>query len=323
MLSKILKEHIPVDVSKMRSANFTQSQFDAEKEKLQRIEKNHGWKKIDACPLCGNKKFTQELVKYGSPMVACEKCELRFHTAIPADLNDIYKDAEYQIFTTEETPEHFLYKKNRFGKERVRLLETIFGPLTEKKILDIGCGNGYFLAAAKEKSKYCFGSEYSKKNVEKAKANTGLSIYPDPIESFPEKNFDIIVSFDVIEHVEDLPMFVKSIDNLLKKGGHVLFYTPNYDSFSVRLLKEYSSYVDPTEHIILFNAASLKKFGELAGWKIEYMVTRGLDIANILAYQLYADGKQDEFLIEHANELQVMIDHSSCADSLRIIYKKL
>lgn len=53
------------------------------------------------------------------------------------------------------------------------------------------------------------------------------------------------------------------------------------------------------------------------------MVTRGLDIANILAYQLYADGKQDEFLIEHANELQTMIDRSSCADSLRIIYKKL
>lgn len=322
MLSKLLKKHLPIDVTKMRDANFTKVELDSGEKNRQLVEAKHGWKKISACPLCGSKIFKQELIKFNSPMVACDNCELRFHTIIPADVNDIYKDPKYEIFSTAKSMDHFLYKKNRFGKERVELLEKICGPLSEKKILDVGCGNGYFLAAAKEKCNHCFGSDISIKNTEESKANTGLPIFLDPLDRFPENNFDIITSFDVIEHIENIQQFMHDIDNLLKKGGYVLFYTPNYDSFSVKLLKEYSSYVVPTEHIILYNKASIEKLGKIVGWKAVYMVTRGLDINNILAYQLYADGKQDEFLIKHVDELQAMVDHSFCADSIRVIYKK-
>ena len=162
MLSKILKEHIPIDVTKMRSANFTQEQLKNEQDKIARIEHGSGWKKINQCPLCGNSNAKEFLIKYSNPLLLCANCELAYHEKIPANLDDIYKDEAYKIFTTEETSEHFEYKKNRFGKERVSLLESICGNLAEKKILDVGCGNGYFLAAAKEKSEHCFGSEFSK-----------------------------------------------------------------------------------------------------------------------------------------------------------------
>ncbi len=145
--------------------------------------------------------------------------------------------------------------KNIF-KEMVSLLETSCGSFKNKKILEVDCSNGYFLAAAKEKSKRCFGSEYSKKNVENAKKNTGLPIFADPLDKFPEKNFDIIVYFDGIEHVERPLEFINTIKGLLRSGGYILLYTPNYDSFSVQTLKNYYSYVDPTEHIILFSNTS-------------------------------------------------------------------
>jgi len=322
MLSKILKEHIPIDVAKMRAGNFMQSQIDNEKKKLDKIKAGSGWQDIKACPLCHRTESTFVLEKHGCPLVQCLHCELWYHTRTPANLDDVYKDDEYEIFTTAETKAHFQYKMERFGRERVALLETVCGSLSGKKILEVGCGNGYVLAAAKEKSSQCYGSEFSKKNIAKAIHNTGLPIYPDPLESFPQKDFDIIMSFDVLEHVEHPVNFVQSISNLLKPGGYILFYTPNYDSFSVKLLKEYSSYVDPTEHIILFNSGSLQAIAERTDLEVVYMVTRGLDISNIIAYYAYLSQTENTFLTTNVNDLQAMVDHSGSADSMRVIYRK-
>lgn len=322
MLSQILREHIPIDVSKMRSAEFIKSQLKIENDKLLRVEHGSGWKTVDRCPVCQTTDSKEILVKYESPLRQCAKCELWYHLRVPANLDDVYKDGAYEIFATQETPELFEYKKNRFGRERVALLAEVCGSLENKKILEVGCGNGYFLAAAKEVTLSCFGSEYSVKNQMKAQENTGLPIFTDPLESFPEKDFDIAVSFDVVEHVEDPVTFMTNIANLLRPGGHLLLYTPNHDSFSVRTLRELSSYLDVTEHIILFNTTSLKFLADMVGFKSVYQATRGLDVSSVLSYLQHLGEPPNQFLIEHVDELQAMIDHSGCADSLRMIFQK-
>ncbi len=322
VLSQILKEHLPIDVAKMRSAEFTKSQLAIENAKLERVEKGSGWKQISNCPVCESSDHKEILVKYGSPLVQCNRCELWYHLRVAANPDDVYKDEAYEIFSTEETSELFEYKKNRFGRERVSLLEEICGPLQDKKILEIGCGNGYFLAAAKEVCANCFGSEYSVKNQQKARQNTGLPIYTTPLEEFPERDFDVVVAFDVIEHVHKPLSFMENIGRLMRPGGHLLFYTPNYDSFSIRLLRDFSSCIDVTEHIILFNAASLEYLGKVTGFTTVYRVTRGLDVSNVSAYLQYQGQPANPFLIDHGNELQAMIDHAGCADSMRIIFQK-
>lgn len=319
MLSEIMKRHIPVDVSKMRKKDFLKSQRENEKKKLKQIEKKHGWKEVLRCPLCKSRKYEIELAKYKSPLVKCGNCQLRYHKKIAADLDDVYGDEKYVLYTKGESREHFLYRKNRFGKERVQILKQVCGDLSKKRILDVGCGNGFFLAAAKEESKYCLGSEISKINIERGRKNTGLPIYSDRLENFPEKDFDIIVSFDVLEHVENPVEFVQSIKNLLKPKGCIFMYTPNFDSFSIKVMGEYSSLIDPTAHVILFNRTSIEKLAELMNMKVAYYATRGMDINSILSYQYHLTRKHDPFLKKWLNELQAMIDHAECGDSLRVI----
>jgi 2-polyprenyl-3-methyl-5-hydroxy-6-metoxy-1,4-benzoquinol methylase len=306
----------------MRKTDFLESQREYELEMISKINDRSGWKDVSVCPLCNSNKYTVEFCKYGIPLVRCQNCELRFHTKVPADPRDVYKDPAYLSYTKEDTDEHYNYRKERFGKERVRLLERYCGSLSGKKVLDVGCGNGYFLSVLKETGARCAGSEFSEKLRKYTVEKTGVPVYGESLEEFPDKDFDIITIFDVIEHIENPVPFISAALNLLKPGGHILIYTPNFDSFSIRVMKEYSSIVDPKEHLVLFSYKPIKYLGDALCLKIVHTETRGLDIYSILSYQSFLGERRNKFLVEWVNELQAMIDASGAGDYFRVIYKK-
>lgn len=323
MLSKLLERHIPVDIDKLRNADFLESQRKVELEKMDRVTKGHGWKRVPACPVCGHERYKEELEKHGIPLVQCKNCELRFHTKIAVDPNDVYQNSSYTVYTKEDSEEHFQYRKERFGKERIKLLEHHCGDLSEKKLLDVGCGNGYFLSAAREKCGSCIGLELSAHLAEIARKNSGVPVYCKLLTEFPDADIDIITAFDIIEHVQDPLQFMRDAARHLKVGGCILLYTPNFDSLSVKVLREYSSIVDGSEHVILFNHSSLEELGKMAGLKVVYAETRGLDIHSILAFQSCLGEEPNAFLSRWLNELQAMVDASGCGDYLRVIYRKI
>ncbi|MCK4445452.1 MAG: methyltransferase domain-containing protein [Candidatus Marinimicrobia bacterium] len=225
MLSRLLEKYILVDIGGMRASDFLANQERVEMKKLKYVREGHGWKTVDHCPVCDSRDYKHKLEKYGIPLVKCKNCELRFHTKIPADPNDIYQTTDYTVYSKGETEEHFNYRRERFGRERVRLLEEHCGDLSDKTLLDVGCGNGYFLAAAKEVCKRCVGSEFSAHLRELAQEKTGVTIYSEPLEEFPERNFDIITVFDVIEHIPAPVSLMQAAANLLTPGGHILLCT--------------------------------------------------------------------------------------------------
>jgi len=145
---------------------------------------------------------------------------------------------------------------------------------------------------------------------------------PKPREEFPEQEFDIITAFDVIEHIPTPVPFMQAASDLLAPGGHILLYTPNFDNFSVKVIREHSSIVDGTEHVILFNHTSLSNLGERVGLEVIHTEARGLDIYSIISYQLYMGEGTTAFLERWVNELQAIVDASGCADYLRVIYRK-
>lgn len=322
MLTKLLDDHIPVDIGSMRVPDFLANQNRIELEKLKNVREGQGWKIVDCCPVCDSTNFEYEFEKHGIPLVKCINCELRFHTKIPSDPNDIYQASEYSVYPKVEVEEHFNYRRNRFGRERIRILEEHCEDLFDKMLLDVGCGDGYFLSVAKEKCKHCVGLEFSKHLRDFAQEKTGVTVYNKSLQDLPERDFNIITMFDVIEHIPDPVQFMQAANKLLAPGGHILIYTPNFDSFSIKVIKNHSSIVDGTEHVILFNHASLEKLGEIVGLEVVHVETRGLDIHNIIADQSYFGKEKSAFLEQWLDELQTMIDASECADYLRIIYRK-
>ncbi|HQZ63447.1 MAG TPA: class I SAM-dependent methyltransferase [Planctomycetaceae bacterium] len=100
------------------------------------------------------------------------------------------------------------------------------------KVLEIGYGNGSFLAFAKERRWEVVGTEVSTDLVEIARRKGFNVHHTDNLRSFPDDSFDLIVAFDVLEHIpeENLPEFLHQIVRTLKNNGCFVARFPNGDS---------------------------------------------------------------------------------------------
>ena len=129
------------------------------------------------------------------------------------------------------------------------------------KVLEIGCGNGFFLEELKDNGfKRVYGIEPGKMSVKKArpdiKKNIKISILKENL--FPKNYFDIICCFHTLDHIVEPNVFIKEIKFLLKKNGKVFFVVHNTSSLSAKLMGENSPIFD-IEHIYLFNKGNLIK----------------------------------------------------------------
>ena len=106
-------------------------------------------------------------------------------------------------------------------------------PLIGLKILDIGCGGGLISEPLSRLGANVTGIDASYKNIEVAKIHSkknGLKIRY--LNTSPEKKqvnekFDVILNLEVVEHVENLDLFLKSASDLLKKNGIMFIATIN------------------------------------------------------------------------------------------------
>ena len=105
---------------------------------------------------------------------------------------------------------------------------------TDRKIraLEIGFGNGSFLTYARKKQWDIVGTEINKDLVEAARRLNFDCICTADLSAFPDNTFDLVVAFDVLEHVsqENLLTFLREAKRILKDGGTFIARFPNGDS---------------------------------------------------------------------------------------------
>ena len=106
-------------------------------------------------------------------------------------------------------------------------------PFNKLKILDIGCGGGLISEPMARLGANVTGIDASEKNIKVAKIHSkenNLKI--NYIKSSPEmlkvrEEFDIILNLEIIEHVEDVDLYINSCSKLLKKNGLMFTATLN------------------------------------------------------------------------------------------------
>jgi len=174
----------------------------------------------------------------------------------------LYKksDFSYQIESDYLKETYSLYLRKILDRKEIGKL----------KLLDIGCGNGFFLEKARSLGiKEVYGVEPSKPAVRKAPKWLQGRIKIDVLHKdlFRNSFFDVICCFHTLDHVVDPNFFLKETFNLLKNGGEALFIVHDTGGLSVRVLGERSPIFD-IEHIYLFNKNTLAKIFKKNGFKV-------------------------------------------------------
>lgn len=118
-----------------------------------------------------------------------------------------------------------------------------------KKVLDFGCGSGYGSSLLSKTAEFVIGADISREAVDFANekyAAKNLSF--KTIDEIGDEKFDVITSFQVIEHVSNDQEYLNTLKKLLKPDGILLISTPDRENrlypfqqpWNVFHLKEYS-----------------------------------------------------------------------------------
>jgi SAM-dependent methyltransferase len=128
------------------------------------------------------------------------------------------------------------------------------------RLLEIGCGDGSYLALMRMLGWNVSGVEPDPVAAEVASRSSGCQVHVGMMENAPFESgsFHAVVSDHVIEHVYDPRAFVLSVARLLAKDGMVVVRTPNFQSLGHKLFGADLFSLDPPRHLCLFTPKSLR-----------------------------------------------------------------
>ena len=151
-------------------------------------------------------------------------------------------------------------------------------------ILEIGCSTGFMLDAFKSRGLNCIGIEPSGAFSDYLETQ-GYEIYQD-IKYINKKNFDIITSFFVFEHMRDPFQFLSDSYSLLKEKGVIICEIPcaNDPLTSVYNIKAFESFYWSIAHHYYYTPKSLSFILEKLGYKYELVPEQRYDISNHMTW---------------------------------------
>lgn len=159
-------------------------------------------------------------VKSDISLIHCENCDLRFFTPAYPGSESFYK--ELQKF-------EWYYKDEKYEYDYVGDVLKSLQP--HSRVLEVGCGTGEFSKYIPQ-ADYC-GLEFSPDAITTARSK-GRTIRPQSIEHHAhqlKEYYDVVCSFQVLEHVEDPQSFIQGCVDALKPGGTLILTTPSENSW--------------------------------------------------------------------------------------------
>jgi len=216
-------------------------------------------------------------------MVRCNKCDLLYSNPILSEekIISLYRGS---TITYGDYTENLNNTYQKHFKEALRLLQT---NSKHKKLLEIGCGNGFFLKKALQLGiDEVWGVEPGQAAVAKAPKEIKKNIIVDRFRTglFRANFFDVICIFQTLDHLVDPNLALEECHRMIKKGGILLVVVHDSKSWSARLLGERSPIID-IEHIYLFDKKNLTKILQ----KNKFKVLNTFSIKNLhaIGYWIY------------------------------------
>ena len=228
------------------------------------------------CIICNNNDSVVIQIEDRLPVVKCRNCGLvypdfRDSEEIKAQAQkweDLYSRLGMNRFDGYASRK-ILYKKFLKSKKGRRLLNG------KKRVLDIGCGEGFFLSLlSRVGMKEIYGVDKSENAIQFLRRRYGFNAFAGELHdaNYQDDFFDLITLWDVLEHIPNPRFTLAEIRRILKKEGVLFIRVPNarYLLFKYficgRILKKEKCFI-PKVHYYNFSPKNLTKILKEEGFK--------------------------------------------------------
>lgn len=219
------------------------------------------------CPTCdcdcGRRIWSEDGYRY----LRCVAC----HTVWSDISGHDYAAVRHNVWD-EETVEDLT--TDFYGRARERAHDEFFTKIAPRpgRVLDVGCGLGYFLARAQIAGWQVRGCDTSAGWVSLTNELLGFpaaSVGRLDAAIGAEERFDLITAWDVVEHIHEPIPFLRAMASRLAADGRIFLRTPNLayvlPVYALRRGIGHDVRLGPTNHVVYFTAASMRRTLRAAG----------------------------------------------------------
>jgi 2-polyprenyl-3-methyl-5-hydroxy-6-metoxy-1,4-benzoquinol methylase len=221
------------------------------------------------CVVCGSLKIGPLDTYQNAHLSKCGNCKMVFSSRVPSgqELDNYYANYNRSRGVSELT-------LKKYGD----LLDQFESYRELNRLLDAGCGSGFFLDIAKQKGWQSEGTEIGTETVEFCRKKRHI-VYEGSIENIKfGEEYDLIASFEVIEHLIDPISHLQRLYDILRPGGVLYVTTPNFNAITRHLLKSEWTVITYPEHLSYFSAHTLDSALKRVGFKKLYMKADGISV---------------------------------------------
>jgi len=249
--------------SDIRSQELLARYLELSRQDAQSLD-SRNFQEID-CPGCGTNYSEFHLEKHGFTYRICQTCGSVFCSPRPIEamLKSFYENSpSSKYWATVFFPAVAEIRKEKLFKKKANAIATLLKQQRRipENICDAGAGYGFLLKALQTclpESNF-FAIEPNPELAAQCRSQ-GLTTLETLCEEAAEwsHRFDLTISQEVIEHVYSTENFIKSLYQLIKKGGSCLVTGLGYEGFDILTLQQHSNSISPPHHI---NFLSIKGF---------------------------------------------------------------
>ncbi|WP_197685162.1 class I SAM-dependent methyltransferase [Herminiimonas arsenitoxidans] len=272
------------------------------------------------CPACNANDHEPKFEKNGMSYVTCKECQTFYVNPRPT--------SEVLGWFYQGSPNYAYWNDVIFPASEAARLERIFVPRVDRllelcskydvqtnSILEIGAGFGTFCSEVKRRNVFSrVVAVEPTPDLAKTCRERGIDVLEQPVEQIQlgvDELFDVVASFEVIEHLFAPIDFVRHMARLLKPGGIMMLTCPNGRGFDIETLGAASNTVDH-EHLNYFSPESLATLLVHCGMEVLESFTPGKLDAELVRNKILAgefDVSEQPFLrkvlIEDWNQLGI------------------
>jgi len=239
------------------------------------------------CVACGSDNTVYQFKKFGFTYSRCSQCGTLFQTPRPSldSFDQFYCNSKSSKYWADVFfPTVAEVRREKIFQPRVEQLSAICkkNKIEVKRLVDVGAGYGIFLDEWKKRfsAVEAVAIEPSKSLAQECRTK-GFHVEETIVEHVTglDDFADLVVCFEVLEHVHDPLSFVSLLKKIVRPGGYLLVSTLSIDGFDLQILGSESTQISPPHHINFLSVSGFEKLFKRAGLEDVVVTTPGkLDI---------------------------------------------